>query len=257
MHKSTNGDVLSKETLLQINQQQKYLIQILCDAYNSQTEKGKLYDVIRQFCLQQQNAHNIFEKIDSAQAKADATFVDEAGQERIRELEEEIRNQDALYAKLENQLKEYNEQAKEFEEMLAQNEREKADLLASFQKAAGGSQSHNSSAFRDLEVRADELTAECEKLRKQSADAKNICKEVKHELARSHEERKELERQVEAAKRQLSHSMEYTDPEIKQQIEEQEAIIEDLQNQIDEANKEIAALKRENQSLRDRLLNSD
>lgn len=248
---------VSKDSLLQINQQQKYLIQILCDAYNSQTEKGKLYEIIRQYCLQQQNGHAILSKIDTAQEKADATFVDEAGKERIRELEEEIRKQDDLYAKLENQLREYNEQAKQFEDMLAQNEKEKAALLASFQKAADGSQS-NSAIFHDLEVQRDELTAECEKLRKQNNDTKSLCHEVQSELVRSREDHKELERQVQAARQQLNDTInQYSDPDLKQQIEEQETIIEDLQKQIDDANEEINRLKRENQSLRDRLMHSD
>ena len=82
MRKSASSDSeATKETLTQINQQQKYLIQILCDAYNSQTDKGKLYQIIRQYCLQQKNSHEILGKIDSAQSKADATFVDEEGKE--------------------------------------------------------------------------------------------------------------------------------------------------------------------------------
>ena len=247
-----------KETLARVSKQQRYLIQILCDAYNSPKEKGKLYEMLRYYCDSQSRGSDMVKQLTSIQEK----FARKSGchDDRVKELEKAIADQDAAYAKLEQQLVEYNKQAKEYEDMLARNEKEKAELLASFQRHAKGSQSDVSDASsRSLELRAERLTAECDRMKKQSQDARDLCHQIQNELDRSNEECKTLERQIHAAKEQLSGSSSRALDEeaLNRQIKEQESVIESLIKEIDGSNEEIAKLKRENQSLRDRLLHSE
>ena len=247
------------EKLEGINRQQKLIIQILCDAYNCPKNKGKLYDIIRQFCALEQEGTDGFEQLKSPKSKTSSKVADDGKSKKIKQLEQEIADQDEAYTKLEKQLLEYNEQAKHYEDMLAKNEKEKADLLANFQRQANVSQCNNSSiAYKQLETKAEELAAECERMKKQSHDAKQLCHEIQDELRRSREECKTLEKQIEVAKQQLKNTDKSVDNEtLKAQITEQEQLIEQLNKEIDEANDEITRLKRENQTLRDRLLHSD
>ena len=87
----------------------------------------------------------------------------------------------------------------------------------------------------------------------------SLCHQIQDELERSNEECKTLQRQIHAAQEQLSGASSKTIDEevLNRQIKEQERVIEGLNRDIDDANEEIAKLKRENQSLRDRLLHSD
>ena len=248
-----------RATLETLNRQQRYLIQILCDAYNSPRAKGKLYEILQYYCRSQKVRSDFGNRLDQAEETIKSKIKGRGSLERIAELKRQIAEQDEAYAKLEKQLAQYNEKAKEYEDMLARNEQEKADLLASFQRHANGSKSESGASSKELELRAERLAAECEKMRKQSQDAKDLCHQIQDELERSNEECKTLQRQIHAAQEQLSGASSKTIDEevLNRQIKEQERVIEGLNKDIDDANEEIAKLKRENQSLRDRLLHSD
>ena len=222
------------------NQENKLLIQILSDAFNRpNNNRGRLYDLIRIQCPQFVEQHQ--------------------DNDRVHELEREIEAQTEAHKKLEKQLLDYNEKAKQYEEMIAKNEKEKADLLASFQRRANVSQSNDTSlAFKALESKAEGLASECERMRKQSFEAKQLCREIHNELTKSRGECKVLKKQIEEAKQQLQAKGKTPNKKTLQaQIDEQDRLINDLTTQIEATTKEIERLKQENQTLRDRLLRSD
>ncbi|OHS93718.1 hypothetical protein TRFO_39986 [Tritrichomonas foetus] len=176
---------------------------------------------------------------------------------RIQELERLIIEQDSAHAKLEQQLIEYNAKAQEYEDELAMNEKEKARLLASFQQSSNSisTTSNTSEHFKELEKRAQELADECNKARAKNDSAQALCGEIQNQLLQSQGQVKTLEKQVESTKNQLSISQ--NDPDLLQQIAEQEQTIERLTVELAQANEKIASMKRENQSLRDKLMNID
>lgn len=239
-----------------INVQQRHIIQILSDAYNSPQNRGKVYEIIRDYCI----GHGATE----TGASSPSQYIDM--DEEIKCLEQEIAEQDIAYARLERQLAEYNQQARQYEDMLARNEKEKADLLASFQRRVEFGESSNSgtaSRSQMLLSKSEEISAECEKVKQRSNDARELCQQVQEELVKSREECKILESQVEQAKAHLRHASESGDDidddgdeVLKRQISEQDRIIDSLNMEIEEANAEIAKLKKENQALCDQLVNA-
>lgn len=228
-----------------VNQENKYLIQILSDAMNRPGNRGRLYNMICQACpffTEQQQGE----------------VGDSGKHDRIQELEREIEAQTAAHEKLEKQLLDYNEKAKQYEEMIAKNEKEKADLLASFERHANATQSNDTSlAFKALETKAEGLASECERMRQQSNEARQLCRDIHSALKKSRGECKSLEQQIKSAKRQLrSKGKGVNDEKLKEQIAEQDRLITELTSEIDSTDKEIARLKEENQNLRERLLQS-
>ena len=234
--------------LEKINREQKILIQILSDAYYSSKKDGLnqnlLFNLISKSSL---NAINPSLKVDSNEDKSDL--------ERIRQLELQIQKQDEDYAKLEKQLKEYNEKAKEYEDELAQNEREKAQLLANFQNSSTNTSmnaSNVSEHFKERERRVQELTNECNQARIKNEQAQKLSNEIQDELANSQRQVKYLEKQLNQSGN--SQILNQDDEILLKQIAEQDKLIESLTNELTEANNTIAKLKRENQSIRDKLM---
>jgi chromosome segregation ATPase len=229
-----------RESLERINQQQKLLIQVLCDAYNSPHDRGQLF-----LLLQTQLAKSPPAK--SAPAPTDAT----AGL-RIQELERQLQEQDEAYLRLQHRLQEYNEVARHYEDELARVGEGNARLLESFQQKANALT--DSDELRSLDQRGKQLERECAKLERAASDHKSLMEEIQDQIHRSRDEYEALQKQVGQAKRELDGS---DDPAMQRQIGEQERLISDLNHEIDRAKDTIAQLKRENQSLRDRLENPD
>lgn len=236
--------------LEQINKEQKMIIQILCDAYYSSDREN--YDYNRIFNLISKSSL----KMIYHSPKKDTQTTNNNDLERIKELEKLIIQQDQEYAKLEQKLIEYNAKAKEYEDEMAQNEREKAQIIANFQHSSTSNGSNVSNHFKELEKKAQELTEECNKARARNNDAQSLYGEIQQQLIQSQNQVKMLEKQVENSKSQLLASANQ-DEDLLRQISEQDKLIEDLTTELTEANNKIAKLKRENQSIRDQLMAHD
>jgi predicted nucleic acid-binding Zn-ribbon protein len=243
--------------LQRVNQQQALLIHVLCDAYNSPQNRGPLYTVLENHC-----------RIQSRLSKGKSGRTSQLGSEnciaRIRELELEIAEQDRAYEDMENRLKAYNEAARQYEDELARIGEGNAQILASFQRNANASSgnSFSSTASIDganLSARAQELLTECTKIKRLNDDSKKLHGEIQGQLSKSQEECVTLERRISRTRKKLNDSINAStdDAGLQSQIEEQEVIISSLNQEIDQASATIAQLKRENQSLRDRLQSPD
>jgi predicted nucleic acid-binding Zn-ribbon protein len=174
----------------------------------------------------------------------------------------ELAQQDLAYQDLEERLRVYNDAAKQYEDELARIAEGNAQILASFQRNAnaspGGSVSSNVSVEGfEHSGRARDLLAECKTMKKQNEDSTALCGEIRLQISKSHEECATLEKRISHARRRLNDSLNASNDEagLQAQIDQQEAQIDSLNQEIENANATIAQLKRENQSLRDRLQN--
>ena len=124
--------------LKKINNEQKMMIQILCEAYNSPDKENFDYNRIFNFITKSslKMIYSLPKKDEMNQS------INSEDIQRIKELEKQIFQIDEDNAKQEQQLKEYNAKAMQFEEQMAQNEREKAQILASFQRSSNSSNSN-------------------------------------------------------------------------------------------------------------------
>ena len=238
------------QKLEKINRDQKIIIQLLCDAYYSEDKNNQILNLIAN------SSPNFLNSIlDCSKSNNSISINDDLN--RIQELEKLIIEQDSAHAKLEQQLIEYNAKAQEYEEELAQNEREKARILASFQQSSNtiSNASNMSEHFKELEKRAQELNEECNKTRAKNENAQMLAGEIQHQLTKSQGYVKKLEKEVENVKSQLSNSQ--NDQELLNEIQKQEEKIQSLTAELEAANKKIEQMKRENQSLRDKLMNID
>jgi uncharacterized coiled-coil protein SlyX len=245
------------EHLQRVNQQQNLLIQVLCDAYNSPNDRGRLFSVI------ELHARRLAQVASPSGEKRTPQNQIRDGEARVKELERQIREQDSAYQQLEERLRQYNEAARKYEDDLARIGEGNARILASFQRNANGS---NSSILSNPpgspshhSPRAKELIAQCSKLQKENHDSKELCGQIRTQIAKSQDEFQSIERKLSKAKQRLSDSMSasFDGGSLQVQITEQEKVIESLNQEIDEATVTISQLKRENQSLRDRLQNPD
>lgn len=238
--------------LEKINKEQKMIIQILCEAYNSADRENFNYNRIFNF-ISKSSLSMIYP---SPKKKSSIQSVNDDDIQRIKELERQIAQLDEDYAKQEQQLNEYNAKAAQFEEQMAQNERERAQILASYQQSSASSNSNVSNHFKELEKRAQELTEECNKARAKNNDAQNLYGEIQQQLIQSQKQVKMLEKQIENSKSQLLLSGN-NDEDLVKQIAEQEKLIDDLNTELTELNNKIAKLKRENQTIREQLITHD
>lgn len=172
--------------------------------------------------------------------------------QRIAELEEELQMKKNNYQKLEKQICDYNANAAKFEELLEQNEKEKAELLLQFQE---GSSSPNSKVNRsltleDLDDKINEKQQEFEKLKMRTKETKEKCEKLRSQLESSYNYSKLLQKQLNE-----SQHYEYNEPPRIKYQNNKEAI-ENLKKQIDRANKKIKSLTDDNDML-NKLLESD
>jgi chromosome segregation ATPase len=239
------------EELLRINQQQKLLIQVLCDAYNSPTDRGRLFMLLQnQFSIDAQ-APSPSQKAAAVHQRAKQDSCESEAKWRVKELEREIFEQDEEYRLLEQRLLEYNRVAQHYEAELAKVGEGNVRLLASFQQNA-----NQSAEFKELEAQAGALNAEFEQVKRQNSDRKQLYAEIQDQVTRSNGEYLALQQQVAKAKKRLDSPLK-EDPQLQRRIAEQERQILQLNQEIDEAKETTAQLKRENQMLRDRLENPD
>jgi hypothetical protein len=88
------------EELLRINQQQKILIQVLCDTHN----RGRLFVLLQnQFAIDAQS-----QKISAVHQRLEQDSSELEARQRVKELERQIFEQDEEYPLLEQRLLEYN-----------------------------------------------------------------------------------------------------------------------------------------------------
>jgi chromosome segregation ATPase len=210
-----------------VNQQQKLLIQVLCDAYNSPGDRGRLFALL-QNQFSEKSPH-----FPSPAKPSEDNFTDSQGADRIRELERQLHEQDEAFRLLQNRLQEYNDIARHYEDELAKVGEGNARLLQSFQQKAEFSTEFGSVHERE-----------------------QLLEEVQEQINTSKGEYEILQKKVAQTKKELTERK-TEDPELKRQIEQQELIIADLTQEIDQAKEIIAQLKRQNQALRDRLENTD
>jgi predicted RNase H-like nuclease (RuvC/YqgF family) len=245
------------EQLQRVNQQQSLLIHVLCDAYNSPQNRGQLFTVLENHCQLQR-------KILTGQRGESSRLDLSQGAPCINELEMEIAEQDRAYQELEERLRAYNDAARQYEDELARIGEGNAKILASFQRNANASPGASFSSSISVEgaehsVRGRELIGDCQKIRKQNEESQNLRREILVQISKSQEECATLEKRISRTKQQLNDSLNTSTDEttLQAQIDEQELLIASLNQEIDEANATIGHLKRENQSLRDRLQNPD
>ncbi|OHT07477.1 hypothetical protein TRFO_24301 [Tritrichomonas foetus] len=168
---------------------------------------------------------------------------------KIAELEEELERKKNNYNTLEKQIADYLHNAKEFEDLLEKNEREKAELLKLFQQTSN-SNINASLTLEELEDKVSVMKQERDKLKAEAQDAKVKCEKLKEQLQTSHNYAKELQQQLFVVKARLSTDS----PMIKYRNNEE--TIENLEKQLERAKQKIKSLADDNEMLKKAMIDS-
>ena len=163
---------------------------------------------------------------------------------QIWELELQLAEKKANYTALQGKIAEYVANAEEYDVELARNEREKAEILAGFQKHANDSNSTFTLSQLEEELHAKE--EEKGHLLKEHREVKEMCLAMREQLRSSKDATKQLHQQLVSVRKQIradgSNQL--------NQIHANEARIAELQNELRKARQKIQSLKEDNNMLK-------
>ena len=213
------------------NMEQLDTIQRICQVL----EIPNLYEIISQ----QKYALTSSQQI---KIKTDKNNDHEDNLRKIKELEEELERKQTSYKQLEQQIQDYISNAKQFEELLEKNEKEKAELLMKFQQSSN-SNVNGSMTIEDLEDKVIVMKDERDRLKREANSAIERCEKLKEQLQASHNQAKTLQQQLIETRSKLN-----TDSPLAQ-YKSNEITIENLQRQIERAKQKIQSLKDDNAML--------
>ena len=243
--------------LEELNMNQNILIQALLRCMGNSKKRNQMYNLMINATNSASNQDELLQIIQQIKERV-AKFPKptQESNSKIIELQKQINEVEEKIRSLDNKLALYNEQAQQYEELLAENEQQKAKLLASFQQNQNNNFEENEEdniQFKELQQKAQDLLNEKLKMLNEQKQSQSLIDEVNSQISKSEKTVKKYEARIKAVKSQLSrNSSSFISPDQLEHIDDE---IERLTKEYDQKTQILTRLKNENKILRERIQN--